>query len=505
MEKLSRRSMLILRIACVAVAVGVLAYVGWDAAHWPEELQRAWNTGGGWFVLSWVLAATAVIATVMTFPNPGLGGVAAALGAIGVCMIAVAAATATLSSASEVYVPLLYGIAVSLMVLATRLERSQGRSRRWLLAATWIVLASAVAGVVFMMRRPPPDPVGYVVEMQAVDDGAVLVWSIAGEDHSGTRGWVTRVDLNGRTVWRTAMPDEALIGDSIAIGEGIVTVRYTHRTPSAPYGNDQAVVAYSLSDGALLWDRTLATLDRSENKNIEASLNSSANAAFVDGRLVEWAQSRLYADRALVLEPRTGSIRSQRAWRVMDETLAIGTRVIQHDLDEVASLDLDSGAVTMVKTRGIGCVIGNDYVTIDGDASEAPSLVAFANGDLAKRRVLKTPFAPMPNGAYFRLRRCGRYRDRIVLVIGRSRSDDYTSDTLGSCPYSCVEADFLGGKKDRESLQVAKPKETSREATKTIPSSRRYPLRDPDARRLPVRPHRARARRGAGDHPGNPR
>src|SRR5690606_16980974 len=57
---------------------------------------------------------------------------------------------------------------------------------------------------------------------------------------------------------------------------------------------------------------------------------------------------------------------------------------------------------------------------------------------------------------------------------------------LRSCPSSCVEAVFLGGKKRRESLRVATPQETSREATNTIPSTRRYRFRDPDARRLPT-------------------
>lgn len=61
----------------------------------------------------------------------------------------------------------------------------------------------------------------------------------------------------------------------------------------------------------------------------------------------------------------------------------------------------------------------------------------------------------------------------------------------GSCPYSCVEATFLGGKQRRESFRVANTEELSREATNTITSTRRYRLRDPDARRLPVRSHRA--------------
>jgi hypothetical protein len=42
---------------------------------------------------------------------------------------------------------------------------------------------------------------------------------------------------------------------------------------------------------------------------------------------------------------------------------------------------------------------------------------------------------------------------------------------LGSCPYSCVEAGFLGRRERRESLRVAGPKETFREATNTIPST----------------------------------
>src|SRR5690242_15187387 len=102
------KSTVSIRVAFVVVAVALLGFVALEAAHWPDDQQRAWNTGGAWFVFSWILAVLTVISTAITFLNPALAWTSATFGAIGICMIVVAAAKATSTTSSTVYIPLLY-------------------------------------------------------------------------------------------------------------------------------------------------------------------------------------------------------------------------------------------------------------------------------------------------------------------------------------------------------------------------------------------------------------
>lgn len=424
--------MKIARALGFAAAAALLAFLGSMQTHWHGNEQVAWNVSGPWFVMSWVLAAIAAITTVLSFLNPGIAWTSVTCGAIGICMVVITATKATVDDKSALYVPLIYATAQSLFMLVASLERLITRARtpaRALLLVTAVLGGLGIGLAALWLHAPPPVPIGFVEEMHALDDGAILVWWLSGDDTSRSRGWVTRVDLTGRTVWRSPMPDQALVGDSIAVGSGIVAVRYTHRTAEAPFGVDQAAIAYSLVDGRPLWDRTLTTLDRTEDEHIEASLSIADNAMFVGNRLVEWAQARRTGDRELLLDAATGTIRSQLGWRQMSQTVVIGTHVLQHDFDKVVSLDVETGRATERPTQGTGCRVGDDYVTIDGDLRDHVSLVAFAGGDLSKRRVIREPFAAAPSGVYFRLLKCGVYRDRIVITLRRSHSDDLVSDT----------------------------------------------------------------------------
>jgi hypothetical protein len=59
---------------------------------------------------------------------------------------------------------------------------------------------------------------------------------------------------------------------------------------------------------------------------------------------------------------------------------------------------------------------------------------------------------------------------RTLLELGKDEQR-LGAQLGGSCPYSCVEAVFLGRQEGRESLRVVTPRSLSREATNTIPST----------------------------------
>jgi outer membrane protein assembly factor BamB len=291
-----------------------------------------------------------------------------------------------------------------------------------------------LAAVLLVWRVRHHTPKGFIVRMQAVDDGAVLVWRMNYED-GPARGWVSRVDAKGETRWWQPLPDVPLTGDGLQVGDGVVAVRYSHRIRHR--SEDQALVAFSVDDGQPRWDRVLyPPVDGGE-----AMLKTYTNARFVGGALIEWV-SRPYApskestpdDRLISLDPRTGAQNWERQQKregpPPQSVVTVGDRVLVHTLFEHASFAVGNGEPTGFGSRGSGCVVDRDYVTIQSDHDETRSLVAFGGGDPAARRVIASPFAPAGSaGAYLILRRCGTYGDRIVLVIDVEHHNDGTQSS----------------------------------------------------------------------------
>jgi hypothetical protein len=295
--------------------------------------------------------------------------------------------------------------------------KKPGRKRIAMIAAA--ISTAAVVILLAWRLRGREVPLAYVVQMNVVDDSAILVWE------ARPQGWVSRVDSAGRTLWWRELPAAVLLGgvDGLQVADGIVAVRYSHAK------TDHALVAFSFETGQPLWERTLATFQPMKldgGGETEPLLELFASGRFVGGHLIQWANRGVPGNQLIVVEPHTGDVkRESDVPRQSERVLTIGSRVLLHNNFNVASYNVADGTMTSIRTGGIGCLVDNDYVTIQHD-HEAMSLVAFGDGDFTKRRVITASFDPTPDvHEPMMLRRCGTYRDHIVLVLDAS----YTIDT----------------------------------------------------------------------------
>jgi hypothetical protein len=233
--------------------------------------------------------------------------------------------------------------------------------------------------------------------------------------------WVGRIDGRGRTTWVRPVPDLQYSvgpGSGIIVAGDVVAVRYGHH--QSHRGTDHAIAAYSLGDGRPLWDVTLTPY---HPRKLEGGGTSSPSLPpyhsalpIDDGRIALWANDG-HGPALFVLDAKTGAVLSRRP--SSDSTYAaaaIGTRVVTHLTTRMTIFDGASDAPPdILQTRYEGCVIGDEYVVIEGD-DDGRSLVALRGGDPAARRVIARPFQPLGADAV-RLRRCGRFRDRLVLLV----------------------------------------------------------------------------------------
>lgn len=288
-----------------------------------------------------------------------------------------------------------------------------------------ICAAVAVALVLWRACGGSPDQ-GWIVGIAAVDaDTAVVTWRANYQDDP-SRSWVARVDGRGRTKWVRPVPDLQYSvgpGSGIIVAGDVVAIRYGHHQEYR--ATDHAIAAYSLRDGRPLWDVTLTPYHSTTFEGggrSEPSLPLFHSALPLDDRIAVWADDG--HERALfVLDAATGAVLSRRP--SSDTTYAaaaIGTRVVTHQVNETTIFDGAGDAPPhTLDTHYEGCVIGDEYVVLERDDA-GPSLVALRGADPAARRVIARPFQPLGADAV-RLRRCGRFRDRLVLLV-QANSDD---------------------------------------------------------------------------------
>jgi outer membrane protein assembly factor BamB len=297
----------------------------------------------------------------------------------------------------------------------------RSRRARWIVAAGVVVAAATIALVLWLRRGGPPE--GFVLQVWPVDaDTAIVLWR-TNYDDGPSRSWLSRIDAKGRTTWWRPLPEVALTGDNLHVGEGIVAVRYSHRTEERYFGTDHALIAFSL-DGKPLWDQVLAPYKPhiyDGDKETDPSLSGFLSGRFAAGRLIEVVNRGEPGTQLVAIDPSSGT----RAWDLeladyVKSPLAIGDRfVMQSRVRTMLSIDAKRGTLTQRRTAGTGCVVGNDYVTIVGDGQYA--LVAFAGGDPDARRVLADPFQPVGDpGGYLHLASCGHYGDRLVFSLDYS-------------------------------------------------------------------------------------
>jgi hypothetical protein len=299
--------------------------------------------------------------------------------------------------------------------------------------------AAVAAALLWWRCRGRPEQ-GWIVSLAAIDaDSAVVVWR-ANYDEGPSRSWVGRVDGNGRTTWVRQLPDLAFSvgpGNGLIVAGDVVAVRYGHHEGYKAI--DHAVAAFALRDGRPLWDVTLTP----DHGQFESGLPLYHSALVTDhGRIAVWAAAGGSAT-LFVLDAATGAVVSRLpAAGDSYAAVAFGTRIVTHHVNETTIFDTAGGAPPHhLDTTYEGCTIGEDYVAIEDDA-----LVAYHGADPTARRVIAAPFRPIPE-VWSRLRRCGRYRDRLVLLIETSRRelrDDRTFVVIADAAGQVLHAIDLG-------------------------------------------------------------
>lgn len=157
----------------------------------------------------------------------------------------------------------------------------------------------------------------------------------------GSRGWLVRVGLDGRTRWSTRLGSEPVGRSQIAISGGVVVVQ-------TGFGETLALEAYALEDGRALWSTPLGSeIARSE-----------ALSGGPDGFFLHHITLRSGGHALQVREPSTGEVSVQsRVGESIGSVGASGTTLLFRDLEWFA-LDLaGEGVVREISgVRGQACL-----------------------------------------------------------------------------------------------------------------------------------------------------
>jgi hypothetical protein len=272
------------------------------------------------------------------------------------------------------------------------------RRRRLGVAAAVLVLAGAAGGYAWW-RRAHRAPEGFCIGLYAVDANSALVLWRANYDSDPSRAWIARIDTRGGIRWRRELPGLSPVAtyDGLAVGEGVVAVRYS--TDRVHWEEPNHVAAYALEDGGSRWDQALPA----KGDTLYAS------SLFASGILYEWS------DGVVALDPKDGRVLGrQRATQNPRAPLVSGDRVVTHD-EHVTLLAARASSQDTLSAEGVGCVVGGEYVnltTLDGQTA----LVGLPGGAPSKARVIANPFLPDLKG-YFRLKSCGQFAGHLVFHL----------------------------------------------------------------------------------------
>lgn len=233
------------------------------------------------------------------------------------------------------------------------------------------------------------------------------------------------IDAKGAVRWRTKIPGAPyVIGpyNGINVVGDLATIRYGH--VDGYRKSDHAVAAFSLRDGKQLWNTTIAKYeptDLGEYGKSEAGLPLYVSSIPVDGKLAVFTDTGTTGNRFDAIDVGTGKIvaTSPADNDIAYAPVAIGPRLFTHRVNQTTSYDVSGAPAQHMNTAYEGCAIGDEYIVIErkshGDEVTL-DLVAYKNGAPESRRVIASPFQPIEE-KLLTMRRCGRYRDRMVLLI----------------------------------------------------------------------------------------
>lgn len=300
-------------------------------------------------------------------------------------------------------------------------------SSRWWsrrrLAVGVVIAGACVLGLVLwqLVLRGSRVPDGFIVTLRPIDaNSAIVVWRQNKRD-GPARGFVGRIKADGTVLWWHELPAVAQSGGPhgrTALGEGMVTIFYAHQRDYRAI--DQAVVAYSIEDGTRRWDSVLTPFRAPEldSGGLASPMHGLYfSSTFVGGRFLQFADNG--EERAVfTVNPASGHVLHKQpfkaTWRA---PLRIGQRLIVQDGFEALIFDPGTGGpATRIATAGVGCVVGDDYMTLVKN-QHGLELVALRDGDPRSRRAIARPFAPFGHPGFLYLQRCGRYGERLVFTV----------------------------------------------------------------------------------------
>ncbi|MBE7449724.1 MAG: PQQ-binding-like beta-propeller repeat protein [Kofleriaceae bacterium] len=272
------------------------------------------------------------------------------------------------------------------------------------------VLAALIATLAVCRDRRQPDV--FILALQPLDDRSAIVIYQHRKHES-----VARVDDRGRTLWSSPLagvPSTISPYNGIAVSADVVTVRYAHVRDSDPV--DHAVAGFSLKDGALVWDTILTPYQPTSppaGRHPETPPYTIA-LPVAEGLVAQWASDGSSA-WLFAVDARTGRVVSRQPAADAASPDVLGTRVIVNEPGQTVVYDA-TGATPIWKLPAWfrGCAVADEYVTMTYETVEGDrKLVALRDGDPATRREIAVP----PGHRSPQLHSCGRYRDRLVLLM----------------------------------------------------------------------------------------
>ncbi|MEO8703713.1 MAG: hypothetical protein ABI867_26925 [Kofleriaceae bacterium] len=231
--------------------------------------------------------------------------------------------------------------------------------------------------------------------LKVLDDTAIVFST----DH--TRSWISRVSSAGIVLWWRPVDGTPTSGDPIRILGDIVAVR-------SQSGKARLMTAFKVT-GDPLWQRQLALQDTAHDRSGPAYGVVGVN------RLLEEVRSGTET-RLQSIDPPTGVVGWTVPWGWYRTASVIGPRLIAYGLETprgkaLDGLDLRTGDSVSKSVRGVGCVIGQDYIAVS-----STSLVRFTGGDLQSPSTIRENFDLRGT-----VSACGSYRDRIVMLVDDER------------------------------------------------------------------------------------
>jgi hypothetical protein len=315
------------------------------------------------------------------------------------------------------------------------------RRRVVLVGICLIIVATAVMWMLHRRGDRDMDRTGYVVSYRVVDDNTAFIVSSSYE-HLDGRGWLSRIDASGRTLWLRELPDVSIGEDVLRIGNGVIGVRYTRTEHGV--AKDLSMAAFSF-DGERLWDRVLVPYHAHAVAG-DPSLGPTSPTVTgllgvsVGDTFAEWTDDESKITLT-VLAQRTGRTATSRVVDSMPSgAFVFGDRLVWISDDSARAfadavdpntpfalvahmLDVTTNTEHDLASDGPGCTIGDAYLTVV-ERGHTKALVSFPDGDLTRPHMVAEPFDPIGDGRGYSVHGCGKYQDTIVFTIHGTRDGE---------------------------------------------------------------------------------